>query len=76
MNTKRDWLINLRIIQGFTQQQVADAVGIDRSSYAMYESGRRNPHPMTAKRIGEFLKCDWTIFFATNCGIKQQKKSA
>ena len=76
MSAKREWLINLRNIQGFTQQEVADAVGIDRSTYAMYESGRRNPPVATAQRIATFLKFDWTIFFANISGNKLQIKSA
>lgn len=76
MNVKREWLINIRNIQDFTQQDVADAVGVERSTYAMYESGRRNPPVATAQRIATFLKFDWTIFFAKVCGTKLQKKPA
>lgn len=76
MKKKRDWLINLRNLQGFTQQEVADAAGVDRSSYAMYESGRRNPHVATAMKIATFLKFEWTIFFANECGNRLQNKTA
>lgn len=76
MLNKREWLTNLRNLQGFTQQDIADAVGVDRSSYAMYESGRRNPHVATAKKIATILKFDWTIFFANECGNKLQNKTA
>jgi putative transcriptional regulator len=76
MSAKREWLINIRNIQDYTQQEVADSVGIDRSTYAMYESGRRNPPVATAQRIATFLKFDWTIFFAIKGGNKLQKKSA
>lgn len=74
MVTKREWLVNLRNVQGYTQQDVANAVGIERSSYAMYESGRRNPHVSTAQKIATFLKFDWTIFFEKKSGNKLQKK--
>lgn len=66
----------MRNVQGFTQQEVADAVGVERSTYAMYESGRRNPHVENAQRIALFLKFDWTIFFAKKCGLRPPKKSA
>lgn len=74
MNRKREWLIEIRLMQDLTQQQVADFAGVDRSTYAQYESGRRNPHVATAKKIATKLKFDWTIFFASNCGIKQQRR--
>jgi transcriptional regulator with XRE-family HTH domain len=32
-----------RIIAGFTQQQVAEKIGVDTTTYAHYESGRRKP---------------------------------
>lgn len=76
MNTKREWLVQIRNIQDFTQLEVADAVGVDRSTYAMYESGRRNPPVATAQRIATFLKFDWTIFFVNKSGNKLQTKSA
>lgn len=74
MNDKREWLITMRNVQGFTQQDVANAAGVDRSSYAMYESGRRNPCVATAKKIATFLRFEWTIFFANECGMKLQNK--
>jgi transcriptional regulator with XRE-family HTH domain len=74
MNAKREWLINFRKIQGFTQQDVANSVGIDRSTYAMYESGRRNPHVSKAQEIAAVLEFEWTIFFANSSGNRQQKK--
>ncbi len=32
-----------RIIAGFTQQQVAEKIGVDTTTYAHYESGHRKP---------------------------------
>lgn len=76
MKDKRDWLINIRVQQGFTQQKVEDESLVDRSTYAQYESGRRTPTVENAKKIGKALGFDWTIFFANESGIKPQTKSA
>lgn len=35
----------LRLEHGFTQQYVADALGIDRSNYSKYERGKLEPSP-------------------------------
>ena len=32
-----------RALSGLTQQQVADLTGIARSTYTLYESGKREP---------------------------------
>lgn len=76
MKDKRDWLIAFRNQRGFTQQKVEDESKIDRSTYAQYESGRRTPTVENAKKIGEALGFDWTIFFANESGNKPQNKSA
>jgi transcriptional regulator with XRE-family HTH domain len=72
MANRREWLILLRNQQHITQQQVADAASIDRSSYSLIESGRRTPSVTTAQSIAKALKFDWVIFFANNSGMKQQ----
>ena len=59
----RAWLRNIREEKQLTQSEVADAVNIARTSYAMYEQGKRNPSVETAKKIALVLKFDWTIFF-------------
>lgn len=42
-----DKLRDIRERSGFTQQQVAAALNIDRSTYASYEIGRSQPSPAT-----------------------------
>ncbi len=39
-----DQLKCLRMKKGMTQKQVADAIEVDKTSYAHYESGRRTPN--------------------------------
>lgn len=52
----RQHLINRRIELELTQQQVADAAGITRSSYATIERGLRNPSLEVAQKISKKLK--------------------
>lgn len=44
-------LKRIRKANGFTQQALADAVGIERSTYASYETGRNKPDVILLKRI-------------------------
>lgn len=39
-----------------TQAQVADALGISPSSYAMYERGEREPNDAMKRKIAEYYK--------------------
>jgi putative transcriptional regulator len=63
----REWLKKRRLNKELTQKEIADLVGISRSTYAMIESGERNPSVSVAKRIAGVLKFDWTIFFDDKC---------
>ena len=59
-----DWLKELRIQQGLTQEQLAAAVGgIVRTTYTNIENGERRPSVEVAKRIAEVLGFAWTRFF-------------
>jgi putative transcriptional regulator len=52
-----------RLELGLTQEQVAKKVGIDRTSYVHYETGRCIPGLKTALKIKEVLKTkDDSIF--------------
>jgi putative transcriptional regulator len=73
MAQRREWLILLRNQQRMTQHDVSKLAHIDRSSYALIESGRRSPSVTTAQCIAEALKFEWTIFFAKRSGLKPQK---
>ena len=45
-----------------TQEQLAEIVGVDRTTITKIENGGR-PSVKTAQKIAEALKFDWTIFF-------------
>ena len=46
-------LKHFRTTSGLTQQQVADVLGLDRSTYAYYESGKTTPD---IKSVNKLLK--------------------
>jgi len=55
---------NLRKERGLTQQQVAAHLGIDRSTYAYYESGRSKASIAVVVKLAHFYQ----IRFATLLG--------
>ena len=38
-----------------TQTQMADALGVAKSTYSLYESGKREPNVQTIKKISDIL---------------------
>jgi transcriptional regulator with XRE-family HTH domain len=60
---KRNWLLDYRTKKEMTQFDVARRAGISRTTYAMIETGNRNPSVSVAKRIAKTLGFDWTLFF-------------
>lgn len=53
MNIER--LKKLRISSGKSQQQIADALGIDRTTYVKYESGVSNPNVKRLALLAEYF---------------------
>jgi transcriptional regulator with XRE-family HTH domain len=60
--TKRIWLEKLRKIKGFSQEEIANLVHIDRSYYSKIESGARIPSPTTAEDLADLLNFHVSIF--------------
>ncbi len=57
---------NLREKAGLSQQELANLVGVDRSTIAMYEAGQRIPRDDTKKKLSENLgESIENIFFAS-----------
>ena len=54
----------IRLQNKFTQQQLADALGITRSAYCGYEIGRRSPDIDTFVKISEFYNISLADFFS------------
>lgn len=53
----------IRKSRGLTQEEVSKASGVNRSTYANIENGRRLPSPKVAKRIAVVLGISWTQFY-------------
>ena len=58
-----NWLKEAREKKGFTQESLAEALDIPKTTYSSYEQGHRRPSVRRAKDIAEVLGFEWTIFF-------------
>ena len=43
----------MRTSHGYTQQQLADYLGISRPSYTLYESGKREPSKVSLVKLAD-----------------------
>lgn len=41
--------------KNMTQKEVADSIGVAKSTYSLYESGQREPNVQTIKKISDVL---------------------
>lgn len=55
MSTFKDNLRTARLLKGMTQAEVAEKIGIAKSSYSLYESGKRTPNVIMIKKIARAL---------------------
>ena len=55
-------LKTLRKGRKYTQQELADKLGITRCTVSNYEVGRRTPHLTELKRFAEFYGVDLSYF--------------
>lgn len=58
MGNFRNVFKNLRISNGYTQDSLAEALGISRSAISMYENGNREPDFETLEKIADFFNVD------------------
>ena len=49
--------------KNYTQEQLASLAGVGRTTIVMIENGANRPSVSLAKKLGEILEVDWTIFF-------------
>ncbi|EAC4797929.1 helix-turn-helix transcriptional regulator [Listeria monocytogenes] len=70
----KSWLKELREQKAYTQEEVAKKAGVERTTYASIEQGRRNPSVSKAIRIASVLDFDWTIFFDEKLRESTHKK--
>lgn len=65
-----------RLTLNYSQQDVADKVGIERSYYSKIENGLK-PSVKVAQALAKVLGgFDWTIFFNEVCAKNTQIKTA
>ena len=54
-----DNLRQLRLKKGYTQEQVAKALGINRTTYTKYETGVTQPSLEQLKKLSELFEVDY-----------------
>lgn len=59
-HTNDSLIAKARLKAGFTQKQLADAIGVGQTQIANWESGFRKPKMDALIRIGNALGVDWT----------------
>ena len=55
-----------RELSGFTQEQVAKSIGVERSAYSNYESGVREVHFHLLEKIADLFGCEAFLLFEDN----------
>lgn len=48
-------LRKIRLQKGLSQKDVAEQIGVAKSTYSLYESGNREPNVQTIKKIADVL---------------------
>jgi transcriptional regulator with XRE-family HTH domain len=61
-----NWFKKIRESKGYTQEQLATVIGVDRSLISKIENGSARPSPEKAKKFAELLGFKWTRFFEPN----------
>jgi len=56
----------LRKTRGYTQQQLADMLGVQRATISNYEIGRRCPHIKELQKLAEILGVNLEYFGISN----------
>ena len=70
MNENHEWLKDLRIKAGYSQEEIAEKCKISRSYYSYIERGKKKPQVEIAKLLGKELKFNWTNLYeepSDNC---------
>ncbi len=66
-------LARIRKLQGYTQQDLANKVGVTRQQISAIESGKSFPRVSTAKAIANVLGIKWETLFDTDGASKTEK---
>lgn len=60
-----DQLKRARLTMGLTQQQIADMMGITKSTYCGYETGKRQPDVPKIKKLAKILHTSGDVLLET-----------
>ena len=55
-----DNLKEARLRSGLSQKEVAENIGVAKSTYSLYESGNREPNVNTIKKIADCLNVEYS----------------
>ena len=69
----KDKLRQARKNAGFTQLQVAKAIGVTESTYCGYETGKRQPDPIKISAIASFLGVSGDFLLDINIPENEKK---
>lgn len=72
----KDRLRSTRIEQHYTQQQIADAIGVTLRSYQRYESGHIEPPYQTLLALANFLNVSLDYLFCRDDFISSLENKA
>lgn len=54
-NNTKDYLRNLRLKSGYTQQQVADSIGVTKATISKYEKGQRRINSNNIEKLASLF---------------------
>ena len=68
MSRFKDVFKSLRIENGYTQRELAEKMGMSKSTVGMYEMGRREPDYETLEKIADFFNVDINYLLGKDTG--------
>lgn len=66
----------LRLSHGYTQDSLAEAIGLSRSAVSMYENGNREPDFETLEKIAVFFQVDMNYLLGSSEISRNTEKEA
>lgn len=66
-----DMISYLRRRDGLSQQQLADMLGVKRSTISMYETGKREPDFETAEALADIFNVNMDTLLGKDCTDQQ-----
>ena len=70
----KDGLKEARLRKGYTQEQVAEKIGVAKSTFTGYEKGNREPNMFTVSKILDALEIDANFLWQDEMGSNYPMK--